>query len=294
MTANASGVLRSNRWIGGLLVLPAVLWLLCFAIAPMIYLACLSLWTSTAFGITSDWTLKNFETIFSEPVYLRALLRTLRIAALTTLFSLLAAFPIALFLSRARARSKAILVMLIFLPFWTSYVVRSFLWLPMLGRNGLINQGLMALGVTDAPVDWLLFNEGAIYIGLVYVYMLFMTLPIYQSLDRLDAKLIEAAGDLGATPLQVFRRVIIPLSLPGVSSGCTMVFLLSCGAYVTPQLLGGASGLMMGNVIATQFQNSNNWALGAALSIVLVAVVLLALAFAARRLGLMNIFMGAR
>ena len=124
--------------------------------------------------------------------------------------------------------------------------------------------------------------------------MLFMFLPIYQSLDRLDSKLIEAASDLGATPLQSFRRVIFPLSLPGVMSGCTMVFLFACGAYVTPELLGGPSTLMIGNVIASQFQVANNWALGAALAITLMAIVLTSFTIAARHLGLLQIFLGAR
>jgi len=133
-----------------------------------------------------------------------------------------------------------------------------------------------------------------VYVGLVYVYTLYMTLPIYLSLDRLDPKLVEAASDLGAMPLQTFRRVVLPLTMPGVWSGCTMVFLLSCGAYVTPQLLGGTSGHMLGNVIAAQFLHTNNWPLGAALSLILVVVVIGFLFVAGRRLGLQQLFMGER
>jgi spermidine/putrescine transport system permease protein len=274
-------------------VLPALVWLLIFTVVPIFMLVVISLWTPTPFGIKQDWTIANYHSVLTEPVYLSALFRTLRIAVLTTLMSLVTAYPMALYLSRMH-RFKTVVMLFVFLPFWTSYVVRGFLWLPMLGRNGLLNFLLLKAGVIDRPVDWFLYNEGAIYIGLVYAYMLFMFLPIYQSLDRLDPKLIEAASDLGATPLQTFRHVIYPLSLPGVMSGCTMVFLFACGAYVTPQLLGGASTLMIGNVIASQFQVANNWALGAALAVTLMALVLTCFTLAARRLGLLHIFLGAR
>jgi len=143
--------------------------------------------------------------------------------------------------------------------------VRSFAWLPILGRSGIINQILLAIGVIDQPIDSLLFTEGSVYVGLVYVYTIYMTLPIYLALDRLDPSLIEAASDLGGKPTQVFWRVVLPISLPGIWSGCTMVFLLSAGAFVTPQLLGGSSGIMIGNIIAQQFLNTTNWPLGAAL-----------------------------
>lgn len=284
---------RKREWLRSLLVLPAVCWLLIFTVAPMFMLVVISLWTPTPFGIKQDWTIDNYRSVFTEPVYLSALFRTLRIAILTTLLSLVAAYPMALYLSRMH-RFKTVIMLFVFLPFWTSYVVRGFLWLPVLGRNGLLNFLLLKAGFIDRPIDWFVYNEGAIYVGLVYAYMLFMFLPIYQSLDRLDTKLIEAASDLGATPLQTFRHVIYPLSLPGVMSGCTMVFLFACGAYVTPQLLGGASTLMIGNVIASQFQVANNWALGAALAITLMALVLTCFTLAARRLGLLQIFLGAR
>jgi spermidine/putrescine transport system permease protein len=283
-----------TRKLGGLLVVPAVLWLGVFAIAPLAFLAVVSLWKASAFGLSTDASLDSYRIITTEPVYAQVLWQTFRIAALTTLLSLVVSYPLAMFLARLKGQTKTLAVVLVFLPFWTSYVVRTFVWLPMLGRTGVVNQVLLALGVIDKPLDWLLYNEGAVYVGLVYVYTLYMTLPIYLSLDRLDPKLVEAAGDLGATPLQAFRRVVLPLSMPGVWSGCTMVFLLSCGAYVTPQLLGGTSGQMIGNVIASQFLHTNNWPLGAALSIVLMSVVIVFVFVAGRRLGLQQIFMGER
>jgi spermidine/putrescine transport system permease protein len=198
----------------------------------------------------------------------------------------------AYFIATRPPTTKSVFLVLLFLPFWSSYVVRTFVWLPMLGRAGLVNAVLLEIGIIDAPLDWLLYNEGTTHVALVYVYTLFMTLPIYLSLDKLDPKLIEAAADLGAGPWHTFRRVVLPLSMPGVLSGCVMVFLLACGAYVTPQLLGGTTGIMFGNIIAPQYTVTNNWALGAALSVVLILVVFLCLLVFGRKVRLNDIFMG--
>jgi spermidine/putrescine transport system permease protein len=284
---------RTRRALAGIgLAAPAVIWLLVFAIGPIIFLICLSLWTSTPFGIGEDWSLSNYQTVVSEPLYILVLLKTLRIAIISTLGTLIISYPLALFLSRLREPAKSIAVVLVFLPFWSSYIVRAFVWLPILGRSGALNEIFMKIGLINEPIDWFLYNEGSVYLGLIYVYTLFMTLPIYLSLDKLDRSYIEAASDLGATPFQVFRRVILPLSSPGIWSGCLMVFLLSCGAFVTPQLLGGASSIMFGNVIASQFLYANNWPLGAALSLMLILVVLICVFVAGRRLGLQQIFFG--
>jgi spermidine/putrescine transport system permease protein len=205
---------------------------------------------------------------------------------------LFASYPVALFLASLKGHRKTLFVILLFLPFWTSYVVRTFVWMPILGRSGLINSTLMSLGVIDSPIDGLIFNEGAVYVGLVYVYTLYMTLPIYLALDKLDPALIEASSDLGASAWQTFRRIILPLTLPAVWSGCTMVFLLCCGAFVTPRLLGGPSSQMFGNIISSQFLDAGNWPLGAALSVVLMLVVLASLYLASRRFGMQRLFMG--
>jgi spermidine/putrescine transport system permease protein len=290
--ARASAGSRGS--LGRFLVAPAMLWLAVFAIGPLLLLVIVSFWTASVFGLSTELSTKSYESLIAEPVYGRVLLQTLRIAVVTTLLALLVSYPLAMFLARLRGRRKTLAVVLLFLPFWTSYVVRTFVWLPMLGRSGLVNQVLIGLGVVDKPLDGLLYNEAAVYVGLVYVYTLYMTLPIYVSLDKLDPALVEASHDLGASPLQTFRRVIFPLTLPGVWSGCTMVFLLACGAYVTPQLLGGPSGQMFGNIIASQFLNANNWPLGAALSVVMMTVVLACLYLASRRFGLQRLLLGER
>jgi spermidine/putrescine transport system permease protein len=189
---------------------------------------------------------------------------------------------------------KTLMLLLLFLPFWTSYVVRTFVWLPILGRTGAINQVLLSLGLIDQPLTWFIYNEGAIYLGLVYVYTLFMTLPIYLSIEKIDPALIEAATDLGATPRWVLLRIILPLSGPGILAGSLMVFLLAVSAYVTPQLLGGASGIMFSNMIAAQFLSNNNWAMGAALSVILSVVVLGILIGAGRWIGIRQVFTGGQ
>jgi spermidine/putrescine transport system permease protein len=284
----------ASRWQPSVvwLTIPAAVWLVLFAVAPLVFMAAMSTWTSTIFGTTATWTFDNYRRFAEEPLYLSVLLTTIRVALICTVLSLVISFPLAWFLSERRGRAKAIFLILVFLPFWTSYLIRTFVWLPILGRTGIINDLLLRAGLIDRPLEWLLYNEGTIYLGLVYVYTLFMTLPIYVSLDRLDRSLIAAAVDLGATPVRVFWRIVLPLSMPGVISGCVMVFLLSAGAYVTPQLLGGPSAIMFGNLIASQFLNNNNWAFGAALSIVLIGVVMMFVFIAGRRVGLQRIFLG--
>jgi spermidine/putrescine transport system permease protein len=275
-----------------LLVVPATVWLVIFAVAPVLLLFAMSFWTSSIFGTTPDFTFENYAVLIEDPIYLQVLAQTLRIAATVTIISLIVSYPMAYFIATRPPTTKSVFLVLLFLPFWSSYVVRTFVWLPMLGRAGLVNAVLLEIGIIDAPLDWLLYNEGTTHVALVYVYTLFMTLPIYLSLDKLDPKLIEAAADLGAGPWHTFRRVVLPLSMPGVLSGCVMVFLLACGAYVTPQLLGGTTGIMFGNIIAPQYTVTNNWALGAALSVVLILVVFLCLLVFGRKVRLNDIFMG--
>jgi len=273
---------------------PGVLWLLIFGLAPLAFMLMMSFWTSTIYGTRPDFSFDNYARVLVTELYRDQLFKTLRIAIMTTAITVVISYPVAYLLSRLQGMQKAFFVLLMFLPFWTSYVIRAFVWLPILGRNGAINNALQALGIIDQPIDWLLFNEGAVFLGLVYVYTLFMTLPIYLSLEKIDPALVEAATDLGARPAAVFRRVILPLSWPGVLSGCIMVFLLSISAFVTPQLLGGPSGIMYGNVIASQFLANNNWAFGSALSISLVTIVLVLLLISSRWIGVQHVFTGGR
>ena len=282
----------ANSRPGWTLALPAVLFLTIFTILPLSLMVAMSFWKSTIFGTKPDFVFDNYIRVFSSWLYVGQLVRTLAIAIGTTLVSLVVSYPIALMLSRMKGSKKSIFLLMLFIPFWSSYVVRTFVWLPILGRNGVINQGLMYFGIIDQPADFLLYNNGAVILGLLYVFTLFMTLPIYVTLDKLDPALLEAASDLGARPLQIFARVIAPLSLPGVMSGSIMVFLMSVGAYVTPQLLGGPSGLMFGNIVAAQFLSDNNWAFGSALACTMMIAVLAILMIAGRFVGLQKAFSG--
>jgi spermidine/putrescine transport system permease protein len=294
MGLKGTGEAARGTWRSALVALPGATWLVLFTLVPVALMLLASFWTSDMFGLKPSWTLRNWERLVKTPLYAELLFKTFRIAVVTTALTLIFAYPLALFLARLQGAAKATLVIPLFLPFWIGYVVRTFAWLPILGRNGLINQALMGLGLASGPIDWFLYNEGAVYVGLIYVYLLFMVLPIFLSLDRIDPSLIEAAADLHASPWAIFRQVLFPLSLPGVLSGSVMVFLLAFGAYVTPALLGGPSGIMFSNVVATQFIADNNWAFGSALSLVMMAVVLGVLFLAGRKIGLQRIFLAGR
>lgn len=274
------------------LLAPGIAWLLAFMIVPVAFMVVVSFWRSGYFGTTPDFTWRNYLKIFQSPLYTDQLLKTLLIGVQVTVLSAVISFPIAYLLSRSSGTVKVVFVLMLFLPFWASYVVRAFVWLPILGRNGVLNSILVGMGIVDAPIDGLLYNQGAVFVGLIYVYTLFMTLPIYLSLERIDKRLIEAASDLGARPFQIFWRILLPLSWPGVVSGCIMVFLLTMSAYVTPQLLGGPKGIMYGNVIASQFIGNNDWAFGSALAVTLVIITLVIFLLLGRRMRIEQVFTG--
>jgi spermidine/putrescine transport system permease protein len=286
--------MRSDKMSLLLLLLPGLLWLFAFVVVPFSFAVVMSFWTSGMFGLTPDFQFGNYQLVLGNPLYATLILKTLRVALVATLLSLTISYPIAYFLAFASGRAKIVLTLLLFLPFWTSYVVRSFIWLPILGTNGAINRILLAIGIIEQPIGGMLYNEGAIYVGLVYVYTLFMTLPIYLAIDKIDPRLLEAAADLGARPLWVFLRIVLPLSWPGVVSGCVMVFLLAMSSYVTPQMLGGPSGIMVSGMIAAQFQANNNWALGATLALVLSSITFAILIVAGRWVGIRQIFTAGR
>jgi spermidine/putrescine transport system permease protein len=283
--------MNRNSRAAVLLALPSIGWLLIFVALPCAFMLLMSFLTTDIFGIQFKFTWMNFSRMLGTPLYSFLLLKTFRISVATTLLTLLMAYPVALFLSRQRGALKNALVLLLFLPFWIGYVVRTFAWLPILGRSGLINQILLQLHIASEPVEWLLYDEFAIYLGLVYVYLLFMVLPIFLAIDRIEPALYEAARDLGASRWKTFTRITLPLSKPGVLSGSIMVFLLTFGAFVTPALLGGTSGIMYSNVIATQFFADNNWSFGSALSSVMTVVVIVFLIGSGRFIGLRTIFL---
>jgi spermidine/putrescine transport system permease protein len=228
-------------------------------------------------GVEWTGTLANYTSI-ADPLYLRIFWRSLWIALLTTVVCLLLGLPLAYLIARAPKRRQAVLLLLIVIPFWTNFLIRTYAWMFILRTEGLLNTVLMALGIVDQPLN-LLFTDTAVIIGLVYGYLPFMVLPLYAALERLDPSVIEAAWDLYAGPRKVFTRVILPLAKPGVVAGCLLVFIPTLGAYVTPDLLGGAKTMMIGNLIQQQYLVVRDWPFGSALSFVLMGSVLLAVLY---------------
>jgi len=273
-------------------LVPGVTLLVVFLVVPLGSLFLITFWRASFAGVKIEWTLANYIRLFSKPIYVDLLVKSIRIALTATFLTLLVAFPVAYWISMKPARRRAQLVFLILIPFWTSYVVRTFAWIPLLGSNGVINYALLRLGVISRPLDIFLFNQFTVQLGLLYVYLPYAILPILLSLERLDRNLLYAAADLGATPARQLRRITIPLSLPGILGGAILVFILSLGAYVTPALLGGASGIMIANVIPDLFGAGMNWPLGATLALFLMIVTMAWIWLVGMRLGLGRIFLG--
>jgi spermidine/putrescine transport system permease protein len=224
--------------------------------------------------VEHPWTAESYQRLI-DPLYLRIFLRSFVMAVAATTLCLLLAFPAALFIARA-SRHKNLYLQLVMLPFWTSFLVRTYAWMFLLRDTGLINTALEKMGLIHAPLP-LLYNDGAVLLGLVYGYLPFMVLPIYATLERLDPSLPEAAADLGARPLTTVFTVLVPLSRPGIIAGAVLVFIPCLGAYLTPDLLGGGRTVLIGNLVQNQFTTARDWPFGSAVSILLMALVTLLL-----------------
>jgi spermidine/putrescine transport system permease protein len=256
-----------------LFLVPAWIWLAVLFAAPFAIVLGYSFLTRGVYGgVEQPWTLENYTRLL-DPLYLSILLRSFAMALAATALCLILAFPAALFISRA-SRHKNLYLQLVMLPFWTSFLVRTYAWLFLLRDTGLINTALQSLGIIHVPLP-LLYNDGAVLLGLVYGYLPFMVLPLYATLERLDPALLEAAADLGARPLTAVFRVVLPLSKPGIVAGTVLVFIPCLGAYLTPDLLGGGRSVLVGNLVQNQFTTARDWPFGAAVSILLIALVTL-------------------
>jgi len=217
----------------------------------------------------------NFHRVI-ESIYLSIFLTSAKIAGLATLFALLIGYPAAYAIALAPARHQTRLLILVMLPFWSNYLIRTYAWIVLLNREGLINRGLETIGLIDEPLN-ILYNQFAIVTGLVYNYLPFVVLAIYSSIQQLNPEMREASADLGAPAWKTFLRVTLPLTLPGVAAGAVFVFVLSIGNFITPDLLGGGRVQMVGNLIYDQFLTARDWPFGAALSMVLIAIMMLLL-----------------
>ncbi|MEV8466707.1 ABC transporter permease [Fluviibacterium sp. DFM31] len=276
--------LRTSGARRGLALISApLLYAVLLLAAPMAAIVAFSFWTQDYLTIDKSFTLTNYREAFTDPIYRELMIRSLKIAGLVTLVTVLLAFPVAYFISfHVPAGRKSLWIFLVTIPFWTSYLIRVFLWKVILGYNGVLNSGLMGLGVIDEPLTVILYNFNAVVITLAHAFAPFAILPIFVSLERIDRSLLEAAQDLGETRLSAFFRVTLPLAMPGVVAASLIVFIPTIGDYVTPRLVGGPGGLMIANMIQTQFLKLNNAPMGATLAVVaMVIVTVIALIFVA-------------
>ncbi len=248
---------------------------------PMLIVCAYSLLSRGSYGgVMPPWTVENYQRVF-DSLYLSILWRSAWISAVSTAGCLLLGFPLALFISRA-GKHRLLYLNLVMLPFWTSFLIRTYAWMFLLRDTGLVNTVLQALHLISSPLP-LLFNNGAVILGLVYGYLPFMVLPLYATLEKMDPALLDAAQDLGASQWVALWKVVIPLSKAGMFAGSLLVFIPCLGAYLTPDLMGGGKTVMIGNLVQNQFTNARDWPFGSALSLLLMAIVLVLLRLARRR-----------
>ncbi len=270
------------------LISPTFLFALLMLAAPLAMVLAFSFWTQNYLDIDRTLTLDNYREAWGKPIYQVLMARSIRISLIVTVVTVLLAFPIAYFLSFHVKRQKALWLFLITVPFWTSYLLRVFLWKVILGYNGVMNTALTGLGFIDEPLTFLLYNANAVVLTLAHAWAPFAILPIFVALEKIDRSLLEAAEDLGDGPVRRFFRITLPLAMPGVVASTLIVLIPTVGDFITPKLVGGTDGLMIANMIQIQFGKANNAPLGAALavsSMVIVASISLVIYFAGKRLG---------
>jgi spermidine/putrescine transport system permease protein len=268
---------RSESASGYALLSPTLAVMLLGLGAPVIMLVLYSFWTQLppeqGIGVDTAPTLDRYREVFGRPIYWDVFWRTMGIAGLVTFFTVALAYPMAYFVAFNVKRYKFIWLILLTIPFWTSYLLRAFSWKIILGFNGVINSGLVGTGVISEPLSFLLYSPAAVVLTLTHAYAAFAILPIYVSLEKIDRSLLEAAADLGDGAFQRFWRVTFPLSVPGVIAAALLIFVPVAGDYVTPSLVGGPDGQMIGTLIQVQFLKINDWPLGAALALSAMAGV---------------------
>ncbi|PPS40360.1 ABC transporter permease [Chroococcidiopsis sp. TS-821] len=255
------------------LLFPATFWLLLFFIVPLLMVLLYSfLQRGTYGGVVWSFSLESYQRLASE-LYLGVIWRSIWLALITTVACLIIGYPLAFFIATCSGRWRNVLVLLVIIPFWTNFLVRTYAWIVLLRQEGVFNVALQNFQIVDAPLN-LLFTPFAVTVGLIYGYLPFMILPLYATMERFNFSLVEAAHDLGANDIRSFIRVILPLTMRGIIAGTILVFVPAVGAFVTPDILGGAKTLMVGNLIQNQFLKARNWPFGSALSMLLMAVVL--------------------
>lgn len=269
-------------WKAWALLAPMVLWLLLFVVVPGLILFVYSFCERDEVGgVIYRFTLENYRRAF-QPTYLNIFARSVGYAALTTVLCVIIGYPVAYYIGRAAESVRNRLLLLVMVPFWTSFLIRTYAWITILKQEGLLNGFVQALNLNLEPFN-LLYTPTAVIIGLVYAYLPFMILPIYGSAEKLDNSLIEAAHDLGAGPLRAFSAVIVPLTMPGIAAGTLLVFVPAIGMFAITDLMGGAKVPMIGNVIQNQFLQARDWPFGAALGVIFMLMFALTYVILQRR-----------
>jgi spermidine/putrescine transport system permease protein len=265
---------------------PATLYVGFLVAAPLIILAAYSMWTQSYVDLDRTLTLANYREALTDPLVRHLMIRSILIAGAVTIVTVALAYPIAYFIA-LRTRKKTLWLLLITIPFWSSYLLRVFAWKLILGFNGVLNSALLAVGLIDEPLTFLLYNEFAVVLTLAHAWAPFAILPIFVSIQKIDPSLLEAATDLGNSKLESFLRVTLPLTIPGIIAACLIIFIPTVGDYVTPSLVGGSDGKMIANLIQVQFGAANNWPLGATLSLLaMLSVGFVAILFVLGATGL--------
>ena len=271
--------LRSDAAKGYLLLSPVMIAMVVLLAAPLILLALYSFWTQAGLTVDTTATLDRYREVFQKQSYIDIFLRSIAMSGIVTLVTVGLAYPMAYYVAFGVKKNKFVWLILLTIPFWTSYLLRVFSWKVILGYNGVINSSLVSAGVIQEPLGFLLYNQLSVVLTLAHAYAAFAILPIYVSLEKIDRTLLEAAADLGDGAWARFWRVTLPLSLPGVIGAAVLIFVPTTGDYVTPALVGGPTGQMIANIIQVQFLKINDWPLGSALAISAMAGVAVLVVF---------------
>jgi len=273
-----NGGSENSRHLGWAWASPGLIFLTLFAAIPVVSMLFMSVLTAGRFGgVTTPINFDNFSRA-TDPIFVQVILNSLLIASATAILSLLIGFPTALFISRLSRKWQIILIVAIILPYWTNFLVRTYAWLVLLNNEGIINKFLKNIGLIDKPIE-MLYTPGAVIVGMTYLYLPLMILPIYAALEKVDKNLTEAAYDLGSSVWKSLRTISIPLAMPGILIGLIFVFVPSLGNFVVPELLGGGKTVMIGNLVRDQFLKARDWPFGAtfALILTLILIVLISL-----------------
>ena len=264
--------MKKNNGSSTLPASPYIVWSTLFIVIPLIIIVFFSFTQETASGYS--FTLENFKRVLNSQ-YISVFKRSLILAFESTVLCLILGYPVAYFISKMKSNKRNILIMLFIVPMWMNFLLRTYAWLPILGKNGVINNFLSAIGLNTINI---LYTDAAVLLGMVYNFLPFMILPIYTVLIKMDNSLIDAAADLGANKIQIFTKVIFPLSMPGVITGITMVFMPAVSTFVISRLLGGGQYMLLGNLIETQFTTMGDWNFGSALAIFMMIIILISMA----------------